>query len=161
MKFLCVSCDDSMELAETRGPENGSLSVIFRCRTCSREIAMLTNPMETQMVRSLGVKVGGAEVPPEPAETIRSGLSSSGVAPGEAGGDGGGKCPFTAEVASAFAKPESTTIVWTSEAEERISRIPFFVRSMAKKSVEQFAQENGYKEITVEVMNEVRGNFGM
>ncbi len=46
MKFLCVSCDEPMKLAEARPPERGSLTVVYRCPRCSHEIAMLTNPYE-------------------------------------------------------------------------------------------------------------------
>ncbi len=59
MKFLCVSCDEPMKLAEARPPERGSLTVVYRCPHCSHEIAMLTNPYETQVVGSLGVEIGG------------------------------------------------------------------------------------------------------
>src|SRR5438309_7136402 len=63
MKFLCLDCDQPMKLHSTEGPEEGSLSVTFRCPECGFRVAMLTNPFETQMVRSLGVKVGGRTVP--------------------------------------------------------------------------------------------------
>jgi hypothetical protein len=43
----------------------------FRCPECGFRVAMLTNPFETQMVRSLGVKVGGA-TPPAPFEHVRT-----------------------------------------------------------------------------------------
>ena len=59
MKFLCVACDEAMKLIEARPPERGSLSVVYRCLKCEHEIAMLTNPFETQVVGSLGVKIGG------------------------------------------------------------------------------------------------------
>src|SRR5205814_1689056 len=72
MKFLCLDCDQPMKLHSTEGPEEGSLSVTFRCPECGFRVAMLTNPFETQMVRSLGVKVGGRTVPAEPFETLRS-----------------------------------------------------------------------------------------
>ena len=58
MKFLCVSCDEPMKLIEAKPPERGSLSVVYRCPTCENEIAMLTNPFETQVVGSLGVNIG-------------------------------------------------------------------------------------------------------
>lgn len=66
MKFLCLDCDQPMKLHSTEGPDEGSLAVTFRCPECGFRVAMLTNPFETQMVRSLGVKVGGRAVPPEP-----------------------------------------------------------------------------------------------
>src|SRR2546429_367489 len=71
MKFLCLDCDEPMKLHSTEGPDEGSLSVTFRCPECGFRVAMLTNPFETQMVRSLGVKVGGA-TPPAPFEHART-----------------------------------------------------------------------------------------
>src|SRR6267143_1434234 len=70
MKFLCLDCDQPMKLHSTEGPEEGSLSVTFRCPECGFRVAMLTNPFETQMVRSLGVKVGGRTVAAERLERI-------------------------------------------------------------------------------------------
>ena len=60
-----------MKLHSTEGPDEGSLAVTFRCPECGFRVAMLTNPFETQMVRSLGVKVGGA-TPPAPFEHVRT-----------------------------------------------------------------------------------------
>jgi hypothetical protein len=80
MKFLCVECDVPMALKETSGPDNGSMTVIFGCRSCGRQIAMLTNEMETQMVHSLGVKIGGRKGAPAHMETISSSLSGFGGA---------------------------------------------------------------------------------
>ena len=101
MKFLCLDCDEAMKLHSTAGPDEGSLTVTFRCPECGFRVAMLTNPFETQMVRSLGVKVGGA-TPPVPFEHLRTMMANPradafeddavkiGEAPGDAGGDGGG-----------------------------------------------------------------------
>src|SRR5437016_6187152 len=87
MKFLCLDCDQPMKLHETAGPDEGSLTVTFRCPECGFRVAMLTNPFETQMVRSLGVKVGGQTVPPEPFEHVRSSLA--GARPDAFAGGGG------------------------------------------------------------------------
>src|SRR2546428_3734599 len=100
MKFLCLDCDQPMKLHETAGPDEGSLTVTFRCPECGFRVAMLTNPFETQMVRSLGVKVGGQTVPPEPFEHLRSSLA--GARPdafaggGGASETGGPRCPLAA-----------------------------------------------------------------
>lgn len=89
MKFLCVECDESMALKGAEGPNAGSMSVLFECRSCGRQIAMLTNPMETQMVRSLGVKVGGRTEAAPPMETIRTSMKTrAGSEPGKAAPDG-------------------------------------------------------------------------
>ena len=68
MKFLCLECDKAMDFAERQLPGDGTLVAVFKCPGCGREMAMLTNPMETQLVSSLGVKIGGREVPAQPME---------------------------------------------------------------------------------------------
>src|SRR6185295_13506033 len=87
MKFLCLDCDEAMKLHSTAGPDEGSLTVTFRCPECGFRVAMLTNPFETQMVRSLGVKVGGRTVPAEPFEHVRS--TMAGARPDAFDGGGG------------------------------------------------------------------------
>ena len=61
MKFLCVPCDSPMKLQTVAPPEGGSLSVVYSCPECGYEMAMLTNAYETQVVQSLGVRIGPAE----------------------------------------------------------------------------------------------------
>jgi len=101
MKFLCVECDEPMKFDSTSGiDDDGSLPVTFRCPSCEWGVTLLVNPQETQMVRTLGIKVGGAEVPPAPMEMMRSFLrdghpATDQAAPGSAGAS---KCPFTALV---------------------------------------------------------------
>jgi hypothetical protein len=58
MKFLCVPCESAMKLQTVSPPERGSLSVVYSCPECGYEMAMLTNPFETQLVQSLGVRIG-------------------------------------------------------------------------------------------------------
>ena len=60
MKFLCVPCDSPMKLQTVGPPERGSLSVVYSCPECGYEMAMLTNAYETQVVQSLGVRIGPA-----------------------------------------------------------------------------------------------------
>ena len=152
MKFLCVECDEAMTLREARGPDNGSMTVVFGCPACGRQTAMLTNQMETQVVRSLGVKIGGREVPPEPMEMLRSSLKGS-----ASSSAGASRCPFTGMVDDAF---QQSRIAWSAEARSRAERIPEFARAMAMKSVEDYARQKGYSEITEGVMDEVRVGFG-
>ncbi len=79
MKFLCVPCDSPMKLQTVGPPERGSLSVVYACPECGYEMAMLTNPYETQVVQSLGVRIGPARsltrrepAPRRPAAVARS-----------------------------------------------------------------------------------------
>lgn len=170
MKFLCVACDEPMGLKETRGPDEGSMSIIYSCPSCGRDIAMLTNAMETQMVRSLGVKIGGRAVEAEPMEMLRSSLAEQretvaarATSPAPAADKpSGSKCPFTGVVAEAFAEQERAAgPVWTEEAAARIEHVPSFIRSMIKKGVEDYARQQGYTEINAAIMDEVRGRLGM
>ncbi|NIQ59915.1 MAG: hypothetical protein GWN71_43255, partial [Gammaproteobacteria bacterium] len=48
------------------------LAIVFRCPECSRETALLANPMETRMVKGLCVEVGGRTAEREPFEAVRS-----------------------------------------------------------------------------------------
>ena len=64
MKFVCTECDEPMKFDQNGGlDEDGSMSATFRCPSCEWGVTLLINPQETQMVRSLGVKIGGATVP--------------------------------------------------------------------------------------------------
>jgi hypothetical protein len=166
MKFLCLDCDQPMKLLRTEGPDEGSLSVTFRCPECGFRVAMLTNPFETQMVRSLGVKIGPAPEPTAaPFEHLRASLANPRADAFEGGADTaagtGPGCPFAAMVNETAAPASAGTIPWTPEAAARIERIPSFIRPMAKKAVERLAESKGYATITEAVMDEARGAFGM
>jgi DNA-directed RNA polymerase subunit RPC12/RpoP len=163
MKFVCLDCDEPMKLLRAEGPDEGSLSVTFRCPECGFRVAMLTNPFETQMVKSLGVKIGAEpEAPPAPFEHLRASLANprADAFAGDAASGTGPGCPFAAMVNETVAAPESG-IPWTPEAAARIERIPSFIRPMAKKAVERLAESKGYATITEAVMDEARGAFGM
>ena len=140
MKFLCVPCDQPMKLLETRGPEAGSISLIYSCGACGYEFAMLTNPHETQVVGSLGIRIGA------------DGERESGES----------KCPFTGIVREMTDEAEPAgDVSWTAEAEARLESIPSFLRPMAKSGIEKFAREQGYAEIDEQVLTEARSHFGV
>ena len=139
MKFLCVSCNEAMKLREVSPPERGSLSVIYRCPSCESEFAMLTNPYETQVVGSLGVKVGGES--------------------SEAGGES--RCPFAGVVQGLDEGRAKAGIEWTSEASSRLDRIPEFARPMARQGIERFAKERGFERVDGQVLDEAKDFFGM
>ena len=56
--------------------------------------------------------------------------------------------------------PVEENIEWTEDAKERIQRVPFFVRNMAKKTVLSFAKERGITVIDGKLMDEVREKSG-
>ena len=153
MKFLCVPCDSPMKLQTVGPPERGSLSIVYACPECGYEMAMLTNAYETQVVQSLGVRIGPAD------PSARAGASLA-----EPSGKAG--CPFSAMIpGSADATPlpagDPAAVRWTSAAEARLANIPEFVRPMARTGIERFARERGTLEVDETVLDAAREFFGM
>jgi hypothetical protein len=154
MKFLCVPCDSPMKLQNIAPPERGSLSVVYECPECGYEMAMLTNAYETQVVQSLGVRIG-----PETGGSASSAAST------------GSKCPFTAMIPSDGAQPfdeaegrpmnAAEPVRWTAAAEARLGNIPEFVRPMAKTGIEKFARDRGSLEVDEKILDAARDFFGM
>ncbi len=137
MKFLCVRCDEPMKLDNASPPDDGgSITALYSCPHCAHQIAMLTNPYETQLVQSLGVRIGSAEQAEE------------------------SQCPFSGMFQEAPAKSEDG-ITWTAEAEARLANIPEFVRPMARQGIEHYAKSQGHAVVDDAVMEEARGQFGM
>ena len=50
--------------------------------------------------------------------------------------------------------------LWSASAEERLKRVPFFVRSMVRGAVEKYALENHCIEITPKIMEAVKNKMG-
>jgi hypothetical protein len=147
MKFLCVPCDSPMKLQSVGPPERGSLSIVYSCPECGYEMAMLTNAYETQVVQSLGVRIG-----PEGDQTASS--------------TSGGGCPFTAMIPGAdntrpVTAGEPIPVRWTAAAEARLANIPAFVRPMARTGIERFARERGALEVDEQILDAARDFFGM
>jgi hypothetical protein len=163
MKFLCLDCDEPMKLVGTAGPDEGSLTVTFRCPECGFRVAMLTNQFETQMVKSLGVSIGGRSAAPTPFEHLRASMAApradafEGAEPPAESGPG---CPFAGMLGD-DAAAVAPAVEWTAEARDRIERIPSFIRPMAQRAIERYAEAQGHRTITEAVMDEARGALGM
>jgi hypothetical protein len=144
MKFLCLRCDQLMRFEERQLPGDGTMGVVFACRECGSEVAMLTNPMETQLVSSLGVVIGGRTVPPQPLELTRASLA------------GGRDDAFVEEP-----PPLAARVEWSAEASERLGNVPGFVRGMVKRIYTDYARERGIVTITPAVMDRARSDLGL
>jgi hypothetical protein len=133
-----------MKLRTVGPPERGSLSIVYACPECGYEMAMLTNAYETQVVQSLGVRIG----------------------PGEAGAPAAkaeSKCPFSAMIPGTedTRSAEPIPVRWTAAAEARLANIPEFVRPMARTGIEKFARERGAAEVDETMLDAAREFFGM
>ena len=193
MKFVCLNCETYMNFEKVEKPGEDTLGVFFGCPSCNAKFSMVTNPGETQMVSSLGVKLGGRTVAAEPFEMTRGTLKDEAAAapaqmaaqlnekiqggqpavaaataapaskPGEKSGGG---CPFSAMVAEmgltsggkpGDAGPVISEFAWSADAKEKLDRLPSFVKPMVQSSVEAFARKQGYKTITLQVMDDSKG----
>lgn len=139
MKFLCIDCDQQMEFEDRQVPGDGTFGAAFRCPACGRKIAMLANPMETQLVQSLGVKVGGRTLDQQPMELLRGMMQGR---------------------PDAFQDDPSAT-TWSADAHARLARVPGFVRGMVKKIYAEYAAQHGIAEITPAVMDRARRDLGL
>jgi hypothetical protein len=155
MKFLCVECDQQMQFEERQLPGDGTLAAAFRCPRCGRAVGLLTNPMETQLVASLGVKIGGTTLPPQPLETVRAMVATG--KPDAFEDDMGTGVGGGAGVAAA----QATGVTWSLAAQERLARVPGFVRGMVKRIYVDYAKDRGIGEITPVVMDTARHELGL
>jgi hypothetical protein len=186
MKFLCMQCESFMTFEKVQLPGEQSLGVTFGCPKCGNKVAMVTNPGETAMVQALGVKLGGRTTAPEPMELTRETLkeeprmqqpgqpakssSSAPVAAAKDESSSGGTCPFSSMVAQmqgsdrskAEGGPAAATVepVWSLEAQERLNKIPSFMRPMVQMGIESFAKKQGIADITPEVMDASKNEAG-
>lgn len=52
------------------------------------------------------------------------------------------------------------TLRWTAAAQAKLKNIPFFVRTQARQRIEQLAREANLEEVTVEIVEQARLEFG-
>lgn len=58
-----------------------------------------------------------------------------------------------------FGMKAEFSLSWTEEAKERLLKIPSFIQGVVIREAERYAKENGYKEVTPEVMKAARLNM--
>jgi hypothetical protein len=145
VKFLCIDCDTQMAFSERQQPGDGTFAAAFACPRCGRAIALLANPMETQLVSSLGVQIGGSvlDAPAEPMALTRSAVAARADA-------------FHDARDVALERPR-----WSPDAADRLGRVPSFVRGMVKRIYTDYAVERGIVEITPGVMDRAREELGL
>jgi hypothetical protein len=179
MKFVCMKCEGFMLFQDVQVPGEQSLGVTFGCPTCGAKIAMVTNPGETAMVNALGVKIGGRTVPAAPMEFTRENLQSQAAPPATpsptqqqemlaqetAAASSSGKCPFSSMIAQMqgggeAASTSTEALTWAADAQERLERVPSFMRPMIQMGVENYARKNGIAVITPAVMDESKNDPG-
>jgi hypothetical protein len=124
-----------MDFEKEEDLSSESMKVAFRCPGCGARFSMVTNPGETQLVYSLGVKLGGKKGG-KPLELTRTTLKGKVK---EGGRDEGP--------------------AWTPGAEKRLNNAPAFIRPMAKRAVEELARKKGTRVVDEALMDEAKGKF--
>jgi hypothetical protein len=145
MKFLCIGCDEQMGFTERRQPGDGTFAAAFACPRCGHVVALLANPMETQLVGALGVRIGGSALDAD--ETPPMALTRAAVE--------------TARESFVDARPPAPRPAWSPEALERLARVPGFVRGMVKRIYGDWAADRGIALVTPDVMDRARTELGL
>ena len=70
--------------------------------------------------------------------------------------EGGSMPPETAPVA---AEASDSNVIWLSDAERELKKIPFFVRGKARRNTERFAAERGITLITIETLYDAKAHY--
>ncbi len=76
-----------------------------------------------------------------------------------------GDSPVAAQDTLVTASPQAEAVhaqeivLWTSDAQKELNKIPFFVRGKARRNTERFATERGVSPITVETLYDAKAHF--
>jgi hypothetical protein len=166
--FGCPSCNAKFSMVTNPGETQmvSSLGVQLGGRTVAAEPFEMTRGTlkdealagAGQMGAYLNEKIQGGQ-PVAPAAA---------ASPAKAGEKTGGGCPFSAMVAemglTAGGKPgngtapASSEFTWTADAKEKLDRLPSFVKPMVQGSVEAYARKQGFKTITLQVMDDSKND---
>ena len=53
----------------------------------------------------------------------------------------------------------SSNVIWMTDAEKELRKIPFFVRGKAKRNTERYAADNGVLEISIDTLYEAKAHY--
>ena len=67
--------------------------------------------------------------------------------------------PKDIEPEEALSKGSSSNVIWMTDAEKELRKIPFFVRGKAKRNTERYAADNGVLEISIDTLYEAKAHY--
>ena len=167
--FGCPSCNAKFSMVTNPGETQmvSSLGVQLGGRTVAAEpFEMTRGTLKDEALAGAGQM--GAYL----NEKIQGGhpvaATTSSGSPAKAGEKTSGGCPFSAMVADMGlttggkpgngTAPASTDFTWTADAKEKLDRLPAFVKPMVQGSVEAYARKQGFKTITLQVMDDSKND---
>ena len=71
----------------------------------------------------------------------------------------GGPIPPEVVPVPANDNPANENVVWLTDAERELKKIPFFVRGKARRNTELFASERGIAEISLDTLYEAKAHY--
>jgi hypothetical protein len=162
--FACPSCDAKISMVTNPGETQmvSSLGVQLGGRT---EAASPLEMTKGTLKEEVGAPATAGSMAAYLNDKIHAGQNTSPAAgaPAKEGESGG--CPFSAVVAQmGLTTGESSTgtqpaaLQWSSDAQERLDKLPSFVQPMVKSSVETYARKNGYSTVTLQVMDDSKNS---
>jgi hypothetical protein len=165
--FGCPSCGAKFSMVTNPGETQmvSSLGVQLGGRTAAAEpFEMTRGTLKDEAL------AGSGEMAAYLNEKIHGGqpvTASSAPAPAKEGEKAGGGCPFSAMVAemglttggkAANGITGASEFTWTADAKEKLDRLPVFVKPMVQSSVEAYARKQGYKTISLQVMDDSKND---
>jgi Proto-chlorophyllide reductase 57 kD subunit len=162
--FGCPSCGAKFSMVTNPGETQmvSSLGVQLGGRTTEAQ------PFEmTRGTLKEEAQAGSGQMAAYLNEKIQGGQPVAASIPGKAGEKSGGGCPFSAMVAEmgltssgkpANGGPGKSEFSWSPDAQEKLDRLPAFVKPMVQSSVEAFARKQGYQTITLQVMDDSKND---
>ena len=129
---------------------------------------MITNAGETQLVKSLGVQLGGRTDAPQPFEATKGSIRSGDAPVAPHAAIEGSKCPFAGTVTNMGTAPSKSSepkksveddVVWTPDAQSRLEKVPSFVRPFARMELERMAKDRGELQVTESLLDEAKEKF--
>ncbi len=69
------------------------------------------------------------------------------------------EAPVSRSVTGSSQSAEPNNVIWLSEAERELKKIPFFVRGKARRNTEIFAAMQGVREISVDTLYEAKAHY--
>ena len=72
---------------------------------------------------------------------------------------GGGSGKHDQVQPTQLAEQTPDNVIWLSDAERELKKIPFFVRGKARRNTEFYAAEKGVSEISVDTLYEAKAHF--
>ena len=170
--FECPSCESRFSMITNPGETQmvSSLGVQLGGRTeALKPLEMTRGGLEDNVAAGAGQMAAYLNDKIQAGQSAAAGAPTTATAPSVGSGESGesGGCPFSAMVAqmglgssgsTETTAPAAEPLLWTSDAQEKLAKLPSFVQPMVKSSVETYARKSGFATVTLQVMDDSKNS---